>query len=86
MHEPNDLNLTHNRSAEDSSCPSALRSQIDGAALLRLPQVLKLVPISRSAWWDGVRKGRFPRPIKLGPRTTCWRASDIFALLDQLGN
>lgn len=86
MQEPSDLNLALNRSVEDSSRPSAPRAQIDAAALLRLPQVLKLIPISRSAWWKGVREGRFPRPIKLGPRTTCWRAADLFALLNQLEN
>jgi len=32
----------------------------------------------------GVRSGRYPKPVKLGPRTTCWRASDILALIDSL--
>jgi prophage regulatory protein len=86
MYGPSDLNLTLNRPVEDSSRAVAPQSQIDAVALLRLPQVLKLVPISRSAWWNGVREGRFPRPIKLGPKTTCWRAADLFALLNQLGS
>ncbi|RJQ76187.1 MAG: AlpA family phage regulatory protein [Desulfobacteraceae bacterium] len=51
--------------------------------LLRLPQVLALVPIGRSTWWAGVRQGRFPQPIKLGPRTTCWRQSDIISLIEE---
>ena len=37
---------------------------------LRLPQVLNIVPISKSAWWEGCKTGRFPKPVKLGPRTT----------------
>lgn len=60
------------------------QSQIDAAALLRLPQILRLIPVSKSGWWAGVKNGRFPKPVKLGPRTTCWRASDIFALIDSL--
>jgi predicted DNA-binding transcriptional regulator AlpA len=44
---------------------------------LRLPQVLEIFPISRSSWWQGCKEGRFPKPIKLGPRTTVWRKSDI---------
>jgi hypothetical protein len=40
-----------------------------------------IIPISKSSWWDGVAKGRFPKPIKLGTRTTCWRESDILALI-----
>lgn len=54
----------------------------DPAALLRLKQVLQLVPVCASTWWAGVRSGRFPRPIKLGPRITCWRAYDVLALVN----
>lgn len=53
-------------------------------ALLRLPQVLALIPVSRSAWWVGCKSGRYPKPVKLGPRTTAWRASDIAVLLEKL--
>ncbi|WP_225413890.1 helix-turn-helix transcriptional regulator [Stigmatella hybrida] len=49
--------------------------------LLRLPAILKLIPVSRSTWWAGVRSGRFPQPIKLGPRITAWRAEDIATLI-----
>jgi prophage regulatory protein len=56
----------------------------DRAALLRLKQVLELVPVCPSTWWSGVKSGRFPRPLKLGPRITCWRAQDIYALIERL--
>ena len=46
---------------------------IPNNALLRLPQVLALIPVSRSAWWAGCKSGRYPKPVKLGPRTTAWR-------------
>ncbi len=51
-------------------------------SLLRLPQVLALIPISKSSWWAGVKTGRFPKPVKIGPRTSAWRASDIAAVLE----
>lgn len=51
---------------------------------LRLPQVLTLVPISKSSWWEGCKTGRFPKPVKLGPRTTAWKAEDIAALVKAL--
>lgn len=54
-------------------------------ALLRLPQVLARVPVGRSTLWGWVRDGRFPKPIKLGPMTTAWRASEISAWLDAAG-
>ena len=57
---------------------------ISSNALLRLPQVLALIPVSRSAWWAGCKSGRYPKPVKLGPRTTAWRASDIAARLEKL--
>jgi len=40
------------------------------------------IPVARSTWWAGVKSGRFPKPVKLGPRTTAWRAEDIRALID----
>jgi predicted DNA-binding transcriptional regulator AlpA len=54
--------------------------------LLRLPQVLKRFPVSRSCWWAGVKAGRFPKPIKLGPRTSAWRENDIDDLIERLSN
>ena len=53
-------------------------------ALLREKQILHPkgpVPVSHSTWWAGVRAGRFPQPVRLGPRTTAWRVGDIRALL-----
>jgi len=39
------------------------------------------IPVGRSTWWAGVKDGRFPKPVKLGPRITVWRAQDIRALI-----
>ena len=52
--------------------------------LLRLPEVLQLVPISKSTWWSKVKTGEYPQPIKLGPRVTTWRFSDIQMLIERL--
>ena len=48
-------------------------------------ELLAIVPISKSAWWEGCRTGRYPKPIKLGSRTTVWRAEDITAFIESLG-
>jgi prophage regulatory protein len=45
---------------------------------------LPLIPISRSSWWNGVRTGRYPPPLKLGPKMTVWRVEDIRALIDRI--
>ena len=61
-------------------------SSIPAKRLLRINQVLALVPVGRSSWWEGCRTGRYPKPVKLGPRTTVWRAEDIAAFIENLGN
>jgi len=45
-----------------------------------------IIPISKSHWWAGVKVGRYPQPVKLGPRTTAWRASDIQSVIDRFDN
>lgn len=59
------------------------------AGLVRLSQILAPIgpiPISKSAWWQGVKDGRFPQPQKLGPRTTVWKVEDIRALFEGEAN
>ena len=61
---------------------------------LRLPQIIgdpraeppipAIIPVKKSCWWDGVRSGRFPKPVKLGPRITAWRVEDIRDLIERL--
>lgn len=52
---------------------------------MRLPQVLQLIPVSRTAWFLGVKEGRFPKPVNLGPRTAAYRTEDILDLIERLG-
>lgn len=52
--------------------------------LLRLPEVLGIVPVSPSAWWEGVKQGRFPKGRKLSPKITVWKLSEIHALIEGL--
>lgn len=53
---------------------------------LRLPQVLSVIPIGKTCWWEGVKSGRFPKPIKLTARCTAWRVEDIQALVKSLSS
>jgi predicted DNA-binding transcriptional regulator AlpA len=53
---------------------------------VRLPVILGILGIGRTSWWCGVRKGRFPKPVKLGPRTTAWRVEDIRVLISSFAN
>ena len=53
---------------------------------LRLSQVLKFVPVGKATWYRGIKEGRFPKPVNLGPRTAAYRVEDIRALIDRLGS
>ena len=52
---------------------------------LRLSQVLKFLPICKTKWYAGIKRGEYPRPVSLGPRTAAYRAEDIAALIQRLG-
>jgi len=65
--------------------------QLPETGFLRLPQILgdaravpplpALIPVKRTSWWAGVKTGRYPKPVKLGPRMTAWRVEDIRAFI-----
>jgi len=65
--------------------------QLPETGFLRLPQILgdaravppipALIPVKRTSWWAGVKTGRYPKPVKLGLRTTAWRVEDIRAFI-----
>jgi predicted DNA-binding transcriptional regulator AlpA len=66
--------------------------QLPEAGFLRLPRIIgdhdaeppipAIFPVSKPAWWAGVRSGRYPQPVKLGPRTTAWDVHDIRRLTE----
>jgi predicted DNA-binding transcriptional regulator AlpA len=58
---------------------------IPQTGFLRLAQVLAIIPLSKSTWFEGCRAGRYPKPVKIGPRASAWKAEDIAALVKQLG-
>jgi len=63
-----------------------MQLNVQKSVLLRLPDVLERFPVSKSKWWDGVSKGEYPKPIRLGSRCTMWREEDIDKLIEDLSN
>jgi prophage regulatory protein len=53
---------------------------------LRLPEVLRIIPVSRSTWYAGIQAGDYPAPVKLGLRAAAWRRSDIEKLAASFTN
>lgn len=58
--------------------------ELPETGFLRLHQVLSLIPLGKTCWWEGVKNGRFPKPVKLSERCTAWRVEDIRDLIQQL--
>ena len=56
-------------------------SIIPEIGFVRLPQILAVYPVCAATWWNMVRDGRAPKPVKLGPRITAWRAQEIREML-----
>jgi len=53
---------------------------------VRLKDILRVFPVSKSTWWAGVKSGRYPKPVKLSKRTTAWKAQDIWKLIDDVSD
>lgn len=61
----------------------AREMKLPDTGFLRLPEILRVIPVSRSTWWAGVKSGRYPQPTRsLGARITAWRVEDIRALIE----
>ena len=66
-----------------------MNQQLPETGFLRLPQIIgdpakglpPLITVKKSTWWQGVKTGRFPQPVKLGPRVTAWSVESIRALI-----
>ena len=70
-----------------------IMSRLPEAGYLRLVQIIgnskvqppipAIIPVSKSTWWAGIKTGRYPAPVKLGPRISAWRVEDIRALIER---
>jgi predicted DNA-binding transcriptional regulator AlpA len=57
------------------------RTELPAIGFVRLPQILAVIPVCRSTWWQWCRDGKAPKPIKLSSGVTAWRVDDIRALI-----
>jgi predicted DNA-binding transcriptional regulator AlpA len=59
--------------------------------LLRIHQIIgdpdrgiePLIPVKRTSWYAGIKRGDYPKPVRIGPRLVAWRSSDIRKLVEQ---
>jgi len=64
--------------------PERLTTPLPQEGFVRLPQVLHVLGIGKTTFWEGIKTGRFPAPIKLGPRTSVWKVEDIRSLITRI--
>ena len=68
-----------------------MENTIQRSGFLRLKQIIgdskanppipAIIPICATSWWQGCKSGKYPKPVKLGEKTTVWRASEVLALV-----
>lgn len=59
---------------------------------VRLPDIIgdrkkgipPLIPVSRTMWFEGMKEGRFPSGVLLGPRTRAWSVESIKSLIAEM--
>lgn len=83
------------RQEPDSTDPPTLSQKIQALVLYRIwhilgnphanPPIPPIIPISRSSFYAGIKKGKFPAPLRLSARVSVWRGEQILALLETLG-
>ena len=66
--------------------------QLPQTGYLRLHQIIgdskrgipPLIPLGRSTWLEGVKKGLFPKSYKISSRISAWKVEDILALIEKM--
>ncbi|SDJ15162.1 helix-turn-helix transcriptional regulator [Lutimaribacter saemankumensis] len=66
----------------DLARPNARAGEPKQESLLRRHMVEARTGLSRSTIYDWMKRGEFPKPVKLGARLVAWRESEINAWLE----
>lgn len=77
------IRQTKNHPRDDLMNSSSKKYELPSIGYIRLSKVLLIFPVSRASWWSGIRSGRYPAGVKIGPRITAWRVDDIRKLLEE---
>lgn len=61
-----------------------VKNHNSSSRLLRLQSVLDMFPVSRAAWYQGIKEGKYPQPVRLGKRSVAWHESEVLQLIEKL--
>ncbi len=53
------------------------RKKSSSSDYVRSAELLEIVPFSRATLWRMVRDGKFPAPVKVAPRITAWKRTEV---------
>jgi hypothetical protein len=73
-------------SFDTTDTPKQIEDHLPRAGFVRLSPILaphQPIPVGRSTWSEGIKTGRFPKPVKYGPRATTWKIDDIRPLIER---
>ena len=56
--------------------------QIEAETLLRRPQVEAMTGLSRASIYALMKRGEFPKPVKLGVQARAWKRSEVAAWIE----
>lgn len=51
--------------------------------IIRMKQLVKKVGLCKATLYNMVKKGEFPRQLRIGQRATGWRRSEVLAWMEQ---
>ncbi len=54
-------------------------------ALLRLPQVQQRIPLSKTEIYKRIKRGEFPKQVRLSFKVSAWKESEIEAWISEQG-
>lgn len=84
-------NLMTSRTMQELGADIPDFDSMPGSGLVRASQLVRNpkhpkrpvpLPFSPATLWRKVAEGSFPKPMKLGARTTVWRVEDVRAWLE----
>ncbi len=54
----------------------------ESVLLFRLTQVIKICGLKKSSIYAQIKKGTFPEPVRLGPKSVAWRSDELSQWVD----
>jgi len=41
------------------------------------PPIPAIIPVCKTTWYEGIKTGRYPKPIRLSQRSSAWRVPPV---------